>query len=194
MSTITRRTTGLEVDCFAPYRMSIDQYEKLVDSGVFTKHDKAHLINGILVAKVTKKPPHVVVTELCRDALKPVLPSGWCIRTEGPVRLPPNSEPEPDVCVARGATRDYAKRHPDPADVGLLIEIAFRSLADDRKMALIYGAGGIAVYWIVNVPGRQIEVYTGRFGRPRIYKAGKTIPVVLEGVEVGRIDVVDLLP
>ena len=114
MSTITRRTTGLEVDCFAPYRMSIDQYEKLVDSGVFTKHDKAHFINGILVAKVTKKPPHVVVTKLCRDALKPVLPSGWCIRTEGPVRLPPNSEPEPDVCVARGATRDYAKRHPDP--------------------------------------------------------------------------------
>jgi hypothetical protein len=37
-------------------------------------------------------------------------------------------------------------------------------------------------------------VYTGRFGRPRIYKAGKTIPVVLDGVEVGRIAVVDVLP
>jgi hypothetical protein len=32
-------------DCYSPFRMSIDQYERLVDSGVFTKRDKLQLVS-----------------------------------------------------------------------------------------------------------------------------------------------------
>jgi hypothetical protein len=30
------------------YRLSVEQYEAMVISGVFTKHDRLHLINGML--------------------------------------------------------------------------------------------------------------------------------------------------
>jgi hypothetical protein len=30
------------------YRLSVEQYEAMVLSGVFTKHDRLHLINGML--------------------------------------------------------------------------------------------------------------------------------------------------
>ena len=48
---------------------------------------------------------------------------------------------------------------------------------------------------------RQVEVYTllkrqgaNRYGKPRIFKAGQSVPVVIEGVDVGRIAVADILP
>ena len=131
--------------CYPPFRMSVDQYEKLVDSGIFTKRDKVQLINGILVAKVTKNPPHSVADQLCRKALERVIPAGWHLRSDSPVRLPPDGEPEPDHCVVRGAERDYSRRHPGPQDVGLLVEIADSSLAADRQLADTYGASRIPV-------------------------------------------------
>ena len=202
MTTATTQTGQATIapdqDWYQPFRMSIEQYERLVDSDVFTKHDKLQLINGILVTKLTKKPPHVVATELCRDALKPVIPPGWSIRTESPVQLPPSSEPEPDVCVVRGIVRDYSNRHPRPADVGLLVEISDRTLGADRQMARIYGAGAIAICWIINLVDRQVEVFTSPtpegYRVTRVFKSGEVISVVLDGVEVGHIAVDDMLP
>jgi Uma2 family endonuclease len=44
----------------------------------------------------------------------------------------------------------------------LLIEVADRSLAYDRgEKAELYAEAGIADYWIVNVPGRTVEVLRG---------------------------------
>ena len=201
MSTITQTAQPKAVPeepRYPPYRMSIDQYEKLVDSGVFTKRDKLQLVNGILVTKVTKKPPHAVATDRCRDALKLVVPPRWCLRTENPVRLPPDNEPEPDQCVVRGELTDYSDRHPGAEDVGLLVEIADSSLAADRGMSRTYAARGISVYWIVNLRESQIEVYTepatDGYGAMRAYKAGEDVPVVLDGVEIGQIAVSDILP
>jgi hypothetical protein len=31
------------------YRLSVERYEAMVLSGVFTKHDRLHLINGMLI-------------------------------------------------------------------------------------------------------------------------------------------------
>jgi Uma2 family endonuclease len=183
---------------YPPFRMSIDQYEKLVGAGVFTKRDKLQLINGILVSKVTKNPPHSVADQLCRKALERVIPRGWHLRSDSPVRLPPDGEPEPDQCVVRGAERDYCLRHPGPQDVGLLVEIADSSLAADRQMAETFSARGIPVYWLVNLVDRQIEVYSGPksdgYGSVQLYNPGEYVPVVLDGTEIGRFAVSDILP
>ena len=200
MSTITQaeQAAALDVASYPPFRMSIDQYEKLVDSGVFTKRDRLQLINGILVAKVTQNPPHGMADLLCGKALARVIPAGWHLRPDKPVRLPPDGEPEPDQCVARGDERDYSDRHPGAEDVGLLVEIADSSLAADREMARTYGARGVPVYWIVNLRESQVEVYTepaaNGYGHSRAYKPGEYVPVVLDGAEVGRIAVSDILP
>ncbi len=201
MSTIvetSQRVSASDRDCYPPYRMSIEKYEQLVASGVFTKHDKLQLINGRLVAKVTKNPPHAVANDRCRDALSRVLPAGWSIRTENPVRLPPGSEPEPDQCVVRGELTDYVKQHPSAVDVGLLVEIADAGLDDDRKMALTCSVSGIQVYWIVNLVERQIEVSTSPTPRGydvnQVYKAHEKVPIVLDGIVVGYVAVADVLP
>jgi Uma2 family endonuclease len=181
------------------YRMSVEKYEALVASGVFSKRDRFHLVNGFLVAKMTEYPPHTFSCDALRFALEPLLPAGWYVRMEKPLRIQSRaSEPEPDLVVVKGSFRDYARHHPGPAHVPLVIEVASSSLSADRGMIQVYGAGGIATYWIVNLVDRQVEVYTGAgpngYQSRHDFKAGEAVPFILDGVERGRISVEDILP
>ena len=87
---------------------------------------------------------------------------------------------------------------PTARDVPLGIEVADSSIGDDRGEALdSYAAGSIPLYWIVNIPGRQIEVYSGptgpgspaRYAERVVYRVGDEVPVVLDGSDVGRVAV-----
>ena len=113
--------------------------------------------------------------------------------------IPDLNEPEPDLAVVRGTKDEYARRHPRPGDVELLIEVADSTLEKDRGPKLVaYGRGGISVYWIVNLIDRQLEIHPvplpiGYRDR-RVLVAGEEAPLTLEGKEVGRIPVSAILP
>jgi Uma2 family endonuclease len=105
------------------------------------------------------------------------------------------------VSVARGSARDYEKRHPGPADIALVVEITRTSAAKDRRLARVYGAAGIPVYWIINVPKRQLEVYENPTGpgapgypAPRILRETDSVDLVIAGQVAGSIRVAELLP
>jgi Uma2 family endonuclease len=145
MSTITITPQPVEApDIEAPavfpwplYRMSLEQYDALVESGLFTERDRLQLINGILVTKVTQGDDHCVADEDCRTALQRALPPGWFIRSNKPVDIPPDGVPEPDQAVVRGSNRDYGRKkrgRPGAKDVALIVEIAQSSLPEDRAM------------------------------------------------------------
>jgi hypothetical protein len=83
----------------------------------------------------------------------------------------------------------------------MVVEIAASSVSEDRQMAKVYGPAGIPVYWIVNLKARQVEVYsllkrrgTSGYGKPRVFRVGQSVPVVIESVEVGRVAVADIMP
>jgi len=181
------------------YRLSVEQYEAMVKSGIFTNRDRVHLINGYLVAKMTQNDSHATADELCGHALARSIPDGWYVRSAKPIRIASQrSKPEPDRCVVRGTIRDYSRRSPEPPDIALVAEISDTSLSDDRKQAIIYAGGGIPVYWIVNLVDRQVEVYTqpsnDGYQSRQDFTSGQDVPVTIEGREVGRIPVSDIVP
>ncbi len=97
------------------------------------------------------------------------------------------------------AGRRAPRPHPGPDDVALLVEVAYASPADDRKLAAeVYGPAGIPVYWIVDVIRRRVEVDTGPgphgYGLPATFAEGQSVPVVIDGREAGRIAVAHILP
>jgi Uma2 family endonuclease len=65
-------------------------------------------------------------------------------------------------------------------------------------MAYIYGRGGVPAYWIVNLVYRQVEVHKipgpGGYRSREILKPGEDVPVVVDGAEIGRIAVADIMP
>lgn len=207
MATVTMRESSSATNELADpgwipaplYRFSLERYEELVESGAFSHRDRFHLIEGYLVAKMTQHPPHNTADELCGAALQRVIASGWSIRASKPIRIPSRaSKPEPDRTVVRGTIRDYSRRDPDPPEIALVVEVADSSLADDRKLTRVYGGGGIPIYWIINLVDRQVEVYTdphpGGYRSRTDSRPGQDVPVVIDGIEVGRIPVADLLP
>ena len=103
---------------------------------------------------------HSVGVTLLAD-MGPLLgPRGYHMRTQEPVTLPPEDEPEPDGAVVRGVPRDFLGRHPLATDVACVIEVADSSLEHDRTNKLaVYARGGIPQYVIVNLVDDQIEVF-----------------------------------
>ena len=55
--------------------------------------------------------------------------------------MPPFNEPEPDVVVARGTCATYLERHPDPADIVLMVEVSDTTYHRDRGPKWAANAG-----------------------------------------------------
>jgi Uma2 family endonuclease len=184
------------------YRISVAQYFEMAQTGILTKSDRVVLLEGLLVAKMTKHPPHILATKLTIDALRASVPLGWHVGQEASTATL-DSVPEPDCTVIRGVARDYRDRWAGPQDVALVVEVADSSLKlDQTVMRIIYARAAIPVYWIVNIPDRRLEVYSDPTGptespdyrQRRDYGPDDDVPLVLDGREVGRIAVRDLLP
>jgi Uma2 family endonuclease len=192
----SRSFYGPTPDGFPPLaRLTVAQYEAMIASGAFGKNDRFELIEGTLMAKMTKKPRHSTGSQLCSEAIRRLLLAGWHVRIETPARIPARDRmSEPDVSVARGAIRDYEDRDPDPEDVALVVEVSDATVRADRVLAATYGGGGIPVYWLINIPDRQLEVYMAGATAPVILGETDTVELVIAGPTVGRIPVADLLP
>jgi Uma2 family endonuclease len=182
------------------HRITVDEYERMAGA---LNDDRVELIDGYLVTKMGKKPPHVWSVD-CLDELFRALLIGaaLCVRKENPLRIVEFDEPEPDVVIARGRRATYRARHPEPKDVALVIEVSETTYDRDRGHKWVtYAKSGIPVYWIVNIvnPAQmRIEVYTdpGPDGyRSRVdFKSGDQIPVVIDGKQFPPIAVDDILP
>ena len=135
---------GIAVDSL--YRLSVAQYHAMIRAGVLTDEEPVELLDGLLVCKISKNPPHIVATELLQRALSRLVPEGWYVSMQNPVTTP-SSEPEPDAKVVKGNPRDYLKRKPGPRRVPLALEVADNSLKRDRTVKKrIYAAARIPTY------------------------------------------------
>ncbi len=183
-------------------QFSVETYHQMIESGVLTTNDRVQLIDGLIIAMPPIGPPHAASTMLADAALRRQLPNAWIVRTQMPITLA-QSEPEPDIVIARGEIRNYVNRHPGPQEVAIVIEIADSTLEFDRQQKLrIYSEAGIPQYWVLNLADRQLEVHrdphpaaTGAEYRMReVIDSNGSVDVVLDEKRVAQLKVSELLP
>jgi Uma2 family endonuclease len=135
-----------------------DDYYRLAEAGVFEGR-RVELIKGQIYEMSPQKSKHTLgVTRGDRILSAVFEPLGCYVRAQFPLELGADSDPEPDLAVVTGQPEDYADAHPTTA--ALIVEVADTSLEMDRgRKASLYASAGIAEYWIVNLVGRQLEVY-----------------------------------
>ena len=134
------------------------EYERLIDLGAFQPGDHVELVGGELMVCEPQGSPHMTGIRMAEEALRQVFAVGWEVRTQAPVALDDESEPEPDVVVAAGSLRDYRHTHPDQPV--LLVEVAETSLESDRQhKGSIYARARVPEYWIINLVDSLLEVY-----------------------------------
>lgn len=138
-------------------RWKRSEYDRLVELGVFVG-EPIELIGGQLVVAEPQYPYHASAVSAAEYALRALLPPGWLVRTQAPISLDDESEPEPDLVVVPGRPSDYRDAH--PARPVLILEVAESSLEFDRRhKGSLYARAGIQEYWIVNLPERVLEVH-----------------------------------
>ena len=182
-------------------RWSRIEYERLVDLGLFKPGEQLELLDGLLVVREPQNAPHATAVRAAQEALRRAFGPGWDVRSQLPVALDDDSEPEPDVAVVPGSYRDYRAAHPSrPA---LLVEVADTTLGSDRRKGNLYARAGVPEYWIVNLTDEVLEVYRrpttsdlSRFGwtyaETQVLRRGEVVsPLAVPGEQVS---VDDLLP
>jgi Uma2 family endonuclease len=159
VSTDQRQT--LKRGIVAITRHSVDDYEELIRIGVLTERDRVELIRGEIVPKMAIGPRHSTCVTGFNQRLIERAAGRAVVGIHDPVRLP-DSEPEPDISLVRPPKDRYLTRHPEPADIFLIVEVSDSSLDDDRNvMRPLYAEAGIDKFWIANLRDDCLEVHRG---------------------------------
>lgn len=200
MSTLTAVPNPLERIANDPHwlrQFTVAEYDKMVRSGILTANGRVELLEGWIVNKMSQNPPHASSLTRTLRQIARVLPDDWTMRVQSPITLS-DSEPEPDITLARGDESTYDTRHPEPADIGALMEVGDSTRLDDRRYkGTLYAREKIAVFWLINVVERKVEVYTnpqgGQYQNKVEYAENESVPLMLDGVKLADIPVSELI-
>ena len=183
-----------------PKRWTRREYDRMAEAGILDPDEHVQLIEGEIVTMTPQNSPHSAAIGLVETALRQIFgPAHW-IRTQLPIIVDPDSEPEPDLTVVAGSPREYVHEHPRTAL--LVVEVADTTLALDRdRKARVYARAGISEYWIVNLAERCLEVYRDPLnppGQPARYQTATRLAAAERIAPLARLDasiaVADLLP
>lgn len=157
-------------------RFGVVEFDRMVELGILREDERVELLEGVIVCMAPMGSRHMAIISRLTDRLVPSLLGRAIVRIQGAVRLAPDSEPEPDIAVVRYRNDAYEGRHPEPADILLVIEVAHSSLARDRGRKLaIYATAGIPETWIFDVTHKQI--YVNREPQGRRYRQVEIVPL-----------------
>lgn len=141
-----------------PRRYSVERYLDLIDLGMLTPDDRVELLEGVIVAMPPSNPRHASALLRVTRALTKVAGDRATVRCQLPLITGRHGVPDPDVALVEPSEDDYLAGHPSAAL--LVVEVAETSLKQDRfTKGPLYAAGGVAEYWIVNLPDDCIEVH-----------------------------------
>ncbi len=141
-------------------RWTTADYHRMIASGILTADEHVELLDGHIAEMVPQDPPHASTTDEGSDYLKAIFNGRAKVRAQLPVTLSDHSEPEPDIAVVCLDQNRYRDRHPNPADIFLLIEVADATLVRDRTYkAKLYAQAEVPEYWVVDVNQRQVIVF-----------------------------------
>lgn len=160
-------------------RFTVDDYYKMIELGMLKDYEKAEIIEGELIKKMTGGDRHAAVVNVLNRYFSRNLHENILVSVQNPIRLSPFNESEPDIVLA-DLTKYDGKRHPRPEEVLLLIEVSDSTLKYDRAMKLpLYADSRIGEVWIVNLVSEIVKIHTrpeyGIYQSVKIYRRGETI-------------------
>jgi Uma2 family endonuclease len=139
-------------------RFSREAYHRMFEIGVLHGEQRFELLDGDVYMMMSPiGPSQSNVTSRLTELFVGSLPRELQCRTQQPIVINDQSEPEPDVAIVRRRDAEYSSHHPGPTDVVLLIEVAQSSLSVDLGLkSQIYAEAGIFEYWVVDLINRKL--------------------------------------
>ncbi|QLE56203.1 Uma2 family endonuclease [Nostoc sp. TCL26-01] len=141
-------------------KFTVQQYHKMIESGILTEDDRVELIRGEIIEMSPIGTKHAACVNRLINLLVQLLGKQVVVAAQNPVALNDNSQPQPDVALLKPRDDFYATAHPQPQDILLLIEVADSTIIYDREEKIpLYAAANILEVWLVDINEQIVEVY-----------------------------------
>lgn len=182
-------TTGVQT-VYQRHRLTVAEYHRMGQAGVFSEDDRVELIEGDIVDMAPIGSSHAGTVKYLINILKLAVGERAIVSAQDPLALDRNSEPQPDIALLKPRTDFYRTAHPQPEDVLLLVEVADTTLRYDREVKLpLYARHNIPEVWIVDLENRGLCVYrepaeAGYRNAQTVEHPGVLVPVTLPDIPI----------
>lgn len=178
----------------APFRFSRDAYYRLGELGILSSRDRVERIEGEIIEMAPAGSSHSACVSRLNQYLTPRVGNG-IVRSENPLVLPQDIDPEPDLAVVRARADHYDAAHPTAEDALLVVEVADSSRRFDiTQKAQWYAVAGIPEYWMVDLTRDLVVVHqdpaAGAYRDVRTYGRGEACTSVALGGLTVPVDVI----
>lgn len=141
------------------HKISLEEFHRMVEAGVFPEDLRLELVEGELVEMSPIGPKHAFVVRKLTSLFAPLVQEGQVLLSvQNPLTLG-QSELYPDLALLapRGHTPD---RHPLGQEALLVVEVADTSLRYDLGVKVpLYAKGGVPEVWVVDLSGGRLLVH-----------------------------------
>lgn len=148
------------------YRLTVQDYELLAQSGAFPDDARTELIEGKIYLMAPAHVRHARVhTQLLVRLVEALRQIGaeLDVLTSGSVAMPPHSEPMPDIAIVAPGESEKAA---SATAARLLVEVAQTTVrADLGRKARVYAANGVPEYWVVDLKRNLIHQHWSPRGK-----------------------------
>jgi Uma2 family endonuclease len=173
-SAVGRRARATRDDRPRRRRFTVDEYERMIAAGILVEDERLELIEGEILWMAPIGGRHAALVDRLLRRFTALPADLVQVRVQSPIRLPPDSEPEPDLALLRPRPDFYEAAHPGPEDVLLVIEIADTTLAYDRGAKIpMYARAGIPEAWLFDLAARALLVH--REPRGGVYRTVRVL-------------------
>lgn len=164
-------------------KFTVQQYHKMVDSGILTENDRVELIGGEIIEISPIGTKHTACVNRLVNLLVQLLGKMVIVAAQNPVNLNYNSEPQPDVVLLKPRDDFYENAHPQPEDIFLLIEVADSTVIYDREEKIpLYAQANITEFWLVDINAQVVEVYqqltAAGYQQMQKFTSGQTLSIL----------------
>lgn len=155
-------------------RFTVSQYHAMAEVGILKEDHRFELIAG----EIWQMPPigsaHAGGVNRLTALFTSLLGRRAVVSVQNPAFLSDFSEPQPDLLILRFRDDFYARKHPQPKDILLLIEVADSSLDFDRDIkAVLYARHRISEFWLRDLRNETLVVH--RDPAPQGYREVKIL-------------------
>jgi Uma2 family endonuclease len=158
------------------HRITVEHFYRMAEVGLFGEDERVELIEGEIIDVPPMGHAHAGVVGYLVEVLMKSLAERAIVRPQLTLRLGEDSEPLPDVVVARPREDRYFGAHPIASDVVLVVEVSSTTLRFDRNVKVpMYARRGIPEVWVLDVGAQQIHRYSSP--RDGQYAATTTFPL-----------------
>lgn len=141
----------------ARHRISVADYYKMAEAGIFGEDSRVELIDGQIVDMAPIGSKHAFVVSCLARLFTLAARDDYLVSVHNPIRLDNCSEPQPDIALLKPG--NYMDSLPGASDVLLIVEVAHSSISFDRGVKLdLYARHAIPEVWLLDLMDGELLV------------------------------------